>query len=237
MPKVFASVSVTIVFFYGATLAMAYGHLLPVGLHMLWGLFTAILVILLQCLVFGFFIGSGKSIKRVVEENALSPEWIQKTKDYKNRCYPMLMLAIVVSLSAAVVGGGVSTGSVPVWVHQFLAWAALAVNVYSLWISYQVVVENVEAIHRINDEIRHSKGPENPQPVPPSPVAKAPDEPALRKTPAASNYYFLAAAAWVPYLYMKISLASRTFPIWPFLALSGLFLAAGWFSARKRGDS
>lgn len=235
MPKVFASVSITIVLFYGVTLAMAYAHVLPVGLHMLWGLFTAILVILLQCLVFGFFIGSGKSIKRVVEENGLSREWIQKTKDYKNRCYPMLMLAIVVSLSAAVVGGGVSTGSVPAGIHQVLAWAALAVNVYSLWISYRVVVENVEAIHRINDEVRLSKGKENPGPAVPSPQADPPARPLPRKT-AASNFYFLGAAVWVPYLYMRISLGSRTFPIWPFLALSGLFLAAGWFSPRKRGN-
>lgn len=236
MPKVFASVSITIVLFYGATLAMAYAHLLPVGLHMLWGLFTAIMVILLQCLVFGFFIGSGKTVKRVVEENALSREWVQKTKDYKNRCYPMLMLAIVVSLSAAVVGGGVSTGSVPVWIHQVLAWAALAVNVYSLWISYQVVVENVEDIHRINDEVRLSKGKENPLPTAPAPQAEAPAESNPRKAWTASHFYFLAVAAWVPYLYMKFSLGSRTFPIWPFLALSGLFLAAGRLHHRKHGN-
>ena len=233
MPRVFASVSITIILFYGVTLGMAYLHVLPVGLHMLWGLFTATLIILLQCLIFGFFIGSGKSIKRVVEENALSREWIQKTKDYKNRSYPMLMLAILVSLSAAVVGGGVSTGSVPVWIHQGLAWAALALNVYSLWVSYQVVVENVEAIHRINEQVRLSKGEEGPRPASPAPEVEPAGEAMPPRRSTSANFYFSAVVVWVPYLYLKFSLGSRLFPIWPFLALSGLFLAAGWLMSLK----
>ncbi len=231
MPTVFASVSVTIVFFYLLTLAMAYFHWLPVGLHMLWGFFMAILVVLLQCLIFGFFIGSGKSIKRVVEENGLSGQWIQKTRDYKNRCYPMLMAAIVVSVVAAVTGGGVSTGALPVGVHQALVWSALGLNVYSLWISYRVIVENVNAIHRINEEVA-SRGVSRPQPAVP-PVEKKEGVPGRTRPGPASKFYFLAAAVWVPYLYMKFSLGSRTFPFWPFLALSGLCLLAGWLGSRK----
>src|SRR5579859_6410156 len=116
MPTVFASVSITIIFFFLTTMGMAYFHVLPVGLHMLWGFFTAILIVLLQCLIFGFFIGSGKSIKKVVQDNGLSADWIQKTKDYKNQSYPALMLAIVISAAAAILGGGVAAGSVPLWV-------------------------------------------------------------------------------------------------------------------------
>ena len=82
MPIVFASVSVTLIFFYLATLGMAYVHQPPLTLefHMIWGLFTATLIVLLQCLIFGFFIGSGKSIKRVVQENGLSRDWIPENQ-------------------------------------------------------------------------------------------------------------------------------------------------------------
>ena len=234
MPTVFASVSVTIVFFYLATLVMAYLHLLPVGLHMLWGCFTALLIIFLQCLVFGFFINSGKSIKKVVQDNGLSPDWIQKTKDYKNRCYPMLMLALLVSVVAAIVGGGVSVGAVPVWIHQILVWAALAINIYSLSISYRVVVENVKAIHRINEEVSHLKlGGQSP--VPAFELEVKLEKPLSPKTiDASSKFYFLAITIWVPYLYMKFSLGSRTFPFWPFLALSGFCILIAWWGSRKR---
>jgi len=236
LPTVFASVSITLVLFFVATIAMAYAHLLPPGLHMLWGFFVALLIVLLQCLVFGFFIGSGKSIKRVVEENGLSRDWVQKTKDYKNQSYPMLMLAVCVSVAAAAVGGGVSVGSVPLWVHETLIWAALAVNLYSLWISYKVVVENVNAIHRINEEVRHLKS----QGIKPPPVAtleKAPGPPPPSPPFTAAHFYFLAAAVWVPFLYMRVSLGSRSFPYWPFLVVSLLCLAAGWWRSRKAGKA
>jgi hypothetical protein len=225
MPTVFASVSITLVLFYLVTLGMAYAHALPVGLHMLWGFFMAILIVLLQCLVFGFFIGSGKSIKRVVEENGLEKAWIQKTKDYKNRSYPMLMLAILVSAAAAIMGGGVSVGAVPLWVHETLVWAALVLNIDSLWISYRVVVENVRDIHQINREVsasRREKGlsEDGFPPEPPQTPSRPPASPAAK-------FYFLGLAVWVPYAYMKFSLGSRTFPYWPFLVLSCLFFLWG----------
>jgi hypothetical protein len=234
MPTVFASVSATIILFYLATLVMAYFHLMPVGLHMLWGCFMALLIIFLQCLVFGFFINSGKSIKKVVQDNGLSPDWIQKTKDYKNRCYPMLMLALLVSVAAAVVGGGVSVGAVPVWIHELLVWAAFGINVYSLALSYRVVVENVKAIHRINDEVGHLKMAGGPAEPAAEPLTRPPTPPEPKPADASSKFYFLAVTIWVPYLYMRFSLGSRTFPFWPFLALSGLCLLTAWWGSRKR---
>ena len=233
MPTVFASVSITLILFFIATIGMAYAHLPPPGLHMLWGFFVALLIVLLQCLIFGFFIGSGKSIKRVVEENDLSPDWVQKTKDYKNKSYPMLMLAIVISVAAAAVGGGVSVGAVPLWIHETLVWCALGINLYSLWISYRVVVENVGAIHRINDEIRNSKERGLQPRGKPQPEDGQVKTALAAKPYSPAHFYFLAAAVWVPYLYMKFSLGSRTFPLWPFLAVSGFCLIGGWWRSRK----
>jgi hypothetical protein len=227
MPTVFASVSATIVLFYLTTLLMAHLHWMPRGLHMLWGCFTALLVIFLQCLIFGFFINSGKSIKKVVKDHGLSEDWVQKTKDYKNRSYPMLMLAILVSVTAAILGGGVSVGALPVWVHAVAVWGALGVNAYSFLISYRVIVDNVEAIHRINREV--GKGEAAPAP----PTASAPAVPSRTPAPPSANYYFLAVVVWVPYLYMKFSLGSRTFPFWPFLAASLLLFVLGRLKDRR----
>jgi hypothetical protein len=236
MPTVFASVSVTIIFFFLATIGMAYFHLLSVELHMIWGFFVAILVVLLQCLIFGFFIGSGKSIKRVVQDNGLSADWVQKTKDYKNQSYPALMLAIVISAVAAILGGGAARGAVPIWLHEGFIWLALALNARSLWVSYKVVVANVNAIHRINAEVQTLKKEGK---LPLTGPVPSPIEPAAVRSSAnrAANYYFLAAAIWVPYLYMKVSLGSRTFPFWPFLGGSALLLILGIVGSRKSSGS
>jgi len=232
MPTVFASVSATIILFFLATMGMAYGHVLSVNLHILWGFFVATLIVLLQCLIFGFFIGSGKSIKRVVADNNLGPYWVQKTKDYKNKCYPALMLAIVVSAAAAILGGGVASGAIPIWVHEIFIWLALVANARSLWISYQVVVENVNAIHLINEEVQTRKNEGRSLVVP---VLSEPVELVVNRPPPsqASKYYFLAVAAWVPYLYVKVSLSSRSFPFWPFLGLSAALVFWALLENRK----
>jgi hypothetical protein len=232
MPTVFASVSATIILFFLATIGMAYGHLLPVNLHMLWGFFVATLIVLLQCLIFGFFIGSGKSIKRVVADNNLGPYWVQKTKDYKNKCYPALMLAIVISAAAVILGGGVASGTIPIWVHEIFVWFALAANIRSLWISYRVVVENVNAIHLINAEIQTRKN-EGRSII--APALSEPDELMVNRPPPsqASKYYFLAVVVWIPFLYVKVSLSSRNFPFWPFLAMSAVLVFWGLWENRK----
>jgi hypothetical protein len=199
---------------------------------MLWGLLMTILMVLLQCLIFGFFIGSGKSIKRVVAEAGLGGEWVQRTKDYKNECYPPLMRAIVVTAAAGIVGGGISLGIVPRWLHEGLVWSALVVNARAFWIAYRVLSKNVDAIHAINELIRSgsARAPSKKTPVPPeAPTKKAP-------SPRYYNLYFLAAATWVPYLYMKVSLGSRVFPLWPFLLGSLLFLFLGWRASRRDGS-
>ncbi len=234
MPSVFASVSVTLILFYLATLGMAYIHHPPftLDLHMIWGLFTATLIVLLQCLIFGFFIGSGKSIKSAVKENGLSQEWIQKTRDYKNQSYPALMLAILVSAAAAILGGGVAAGAVRVSVHQGFVWLALGLNIRSLWISYKVVVENVNAIHHINEEIQKAKKG-NQIPAPPEPFQPKETAPNRVHQNKAANLFFLSFAVWIPYLYMRWSLGSRNFPFWPFLVLSTLCLLAGLWKTRK----
>ena len=232
MPTVFASVSVTIILFFFATMGMAYFHFLPVGFHMLWGFFTATLIVLLQCLIFGFFIGSGKSIKRVVQDNGLEAHWIQKTKDYKNQSYPALMLAIVITVVAAALGGGVGSGSVAPWVHVTFMWVALAANIRSLWISYKAVVANVNAIHLINAEI-HSRKVEGSSII--APEEKPSPELIVNRPPPtpASKYYFLAIVAWVPYLYMRISLSSVGFPLWHFILLSAGLVFMGFWNSRR----
>jgi len=230
LPTVFLSVSVTLLLCYVVTLVTAYLHILPMGHHMLWGLFMTILMVLLQCLIFGFFIGSGKTIKRVAAEAGLGLEWAQKTKEYKNRCYPPLMLAILVTAAAGIVGGGIALGVVPLGVHQVLVWAALALNLRSFWISYRVISENVQAIHEMNDLIRRGKVPGRSRGPKALSKALARDGAPLRYH---RNLYFFAIAIWVPYLYMKFSLGSRTFPLWPFFVGSLLLFFLGWMVSRR----
>jgi hypothetical protein len=237
LPTVFLSVSSTLLLFFILTLVLGFGHFLPLPLHMLWGLFLGLLLVLLQCLVFGFFIGSGKTIKKKVQEAGLSGNWVEKTKEYKNRAYPSLMLSILLLAGALAAGGAVSVGFLPSWVHGGLMVLALGFNVRSLWISYRTVAENVQAIHQINRQITSRPSiAGNSSQTAGSMAGGTP--PAVPTRPMASNLYFLAMAVWVPFLYMRWSLGDQVFPFWPFLTVSlGLGTLGFWFSFRKRNKS
>ncbi|HXL73457.1 MAG TPA: hypothetical protein VN963_07535, partial [bacterium] len=68
-----------------------------------------------------------------------------------------------------------------------------------------------------------------------APVLSRPIELVINRPPPsqASKYYFLAVAAWVPYLYVRFSLSSRNFPFWPFLGMSGMLVFWGLWENRK----
>lgn len=201
---------------------------------MLWGLSLGLLLVLLQCLIFGFFIGSGKTIKRKVQEAGLSGNWVEKTKEYKNRAYPSLMLSLLLLAAALAAGGAVSVGLLPPWFHGGLMVLALGFNVRSLWISYRTVSENVQAIHQINRQMASQASVMGNSSH--SPASSADEiRTAVPARPVATNLYFLAMAVWVPFLYVRWSLGDQVFPFWPFLLISlGLGTLGFWFSIRKR---
>ncbi len=237
MPTVFFSVSSTLLLFFILTLVLGFGHFLPIPLHALWGLFLGLVLVLLQCLVFGFFIGSGKTIKKKVKEAALSGDWVEKTKDYKNRAYPSLMLAIVLLVAAVAAGGAVSVGLLPPWIHGGLMLLALVVNGRSLWISYRTISENVQAIHQINRQIETRELANGDQP-PLSDISIEQAKTAVVLKLSAPNLYFLAFAIWVPYMYMRWSLGDRAISFWPFLIGSlGLGIVGFLFSFGKTNKS
>ncbi len=215
------------------TLGAGFGHLLPIPLHALWGLFLGLLIVLLQCLIFGFFIGSGKTIKKKVLETGLSGEWVEKTKEYKNRAYPSLMLSILAMAAAVAAGGAVAAGFLAPWIHGSLMVLALALNIRSLWISYQTISENVVAIHRINRQVADLGQAGGLTPPGQAQESEKKPVPAPSRN-ASANLNFLALATWVPYLYMRWSLGDRAFPVWPFILLSlGLITLGIWISRNK----
>jgi len=53
-------------------------------------------------------------------------------------------------MATFIVGGGVLTGSIPVWVHHVLFYAAVLAQGYTLWVEYQVLVDNERLMTRVN---------------------------------------------------------------------------------------
>jgi NhaP-type Na+/H+ or K+/H+ antiporter len=131
-------------------------------LHFLVGLFTAVGTLLTHCLIFTYFLGTGRWVKEVTLAYDLPDEpWHKRTRDLKRMVFPVALAAMLVTIATAAGGAGAQLQHWPWQVHLGLALAALVVNLWAFRLEYQVVTENsgiLEAVLREVDRIRAEKG-------------------------------------------------------------------------------
>ncbi len=129
-----------------------------IGLHLSLGLASSLLLLFSHCWIMFYLIGTGKAIKEAVAEYGLDAELIEKTKEYKNRSYPMLMLAMGLVMTVFIIGGGVYTRFIPAWIHHGLFYLAVLVQLRTLAIERAVLVENDRLMTSIDRTIAAGDG-------------------------------------------------------------------------------
>ena len=124
-----------------------------IGLHLLVGLFSSLLVLFSHSWIMFYLIGTGKAVKTAVAEHNLSRDLVIQTVDFKNRSYPSLMLAIGVVMVTFIVGGGVATHVIAPWIHAVLSAIALLVQIRAMVIEGRVILANDRLMHIVDDQI------------------------------------------------------------------------------------
>ena len=128
--------------------------------HLLLGLLSSLLILFAHSWIMFYLIGTGKAIKEAVAEHGLTPDHIERTKEFKNRCYPWLMLAMGVTMASFILGGGVYTGVIPPWVHHGLFYAALLAQLKALFVSGGVLRQNEQLMRGIDRGLMPQHGEE-----------------------------------------------------------------------------
>ena len=75
-----------------------------VGTHLLLGLMSSLLLLFSHSWIMFYLIGTGKAIKTAVAENDLDESIVEMTRDFKNRSYPWLMLAMIAAMTTFILG-------------------------------------------------------------------------------------------------------------------------------------
>lgn len=127
---------------------------LPFTTHLLLATLSSLLLLFSHCWIMFYLIGTGKAIKETVAEHGLEPEIVAATRDYKNRSFPWIMVALGLAMATFILGGGVYTGVLPVWVHHALFWVTLAAQLWTLWLEQQVLTANHHLMVAINRRLR-----------------------------------------------------------------------------------
>ncbi|MDW8263862.1 MAG: hypothetical protein RMJ52_00870, partial [Gemmataceae bacterium] len=97
--------------------------------HFNLGLFTAVGTLLVHCLIFTYFLGTGRWVKEVTLAYCLPDQpWHRETRELKRTAFPPALLAMLITIATVAAGAGAQLREWPWLVHASLAVITLLVN-------------------------------------------------------------------------------------------------------------
>jgi hypothetical protein len=149
--------SLSVVFVLGAVSALRGATLiddLNYPLHLYLGLFAIFFNLGLHCLIFIYFLGTGRWVKEVALAYGLPDAPLPRlTRDLKRRTFPPALFAMLVPIAAAATGMGHYRLAWPWAWHLALGIASILVNVWALRIEARDVAINAGIITEVLQEV------------------------------------------------------------------------------------
>jgi hypothetical protein len=131
-------------------------------LHFLFGVFTGIGTLLVHCLIFTYFLGTGRWVREVTLAYYLPDEPLYKrTRELKRLAFPIALAAMLLTIATSAAGAGVQLQGWNWIIHFSLGIATLVVNLIVFRREYLYVSENGTIIEKVLvevDRVRAEKG-------------------------------------------------------------------------------
>jgi hypothetical protein len=125
-----------------------------VSRHIAFGIFSSLITLLAHSMMMFYFIGKGRAVKDAMTEGGLSGDFYRQIAALRKPVFSIGTLAMVVTMIAAILGGGVDTGVLPPMVHATIAYGAVACNLAAL----KIEVDALGSSSRIVDEVNRLLG-------------------------------------------------------------------------------
>jgi hypothetical protein len=123
-------------------------------LHFGLGLFSVLLTLAVHCLIFIYFLGTGRWVKEVAIAYRLPDEPLPKlTRALKRQTFPPALFAMLVPIAAAAAGMGAQRQVWPWPIHAALAVATLLVNGWAFAVEIRNVGINAGVIDEVMREV------------------------------------------------------------------------------------
>ena len=130
--------------------------------HFLCGLTTNVLTLLVHCLIFTYFLGTGRWVKEVTLAYELPDEPLHKeTRELKRRVFPPALYAMLFAIASGATGAAAHVQMWPWYVHFTLATCTLLVNFWAFRVEFQCLRANVGVLRDVLiavDEVRVARG-------------------------------------------------------------------------------
>lgn len=129
--------------------------------HRLTGTAAALAVVLVECIVVTYFIGTSRWCREVVETYDLDPAPADASQRLKRRTFPWMLsgMLAVIAVGALGAAGDPANGAGPAatepWAraHLAAAWLGFAFVAWTYWVAWQRVLQNQAIIEQILAEV------------------------------------------------------------------------------------
>jgi hypothetical protein len=130
--------------------------------HWILGLATALTGLLVHCLIFVYFLGTGRWVKEVAIAYSIPDEpWPKLTRELKRSTFPPALFSMLIAIAAAAAGAGAHLKAWPWYVHMTLGLLTLLINLWAFRIELRNVAINatiIDAVLLEVDRIRAANG-------------------------------------------------------------------------------
>lgn len=116
--------------------------------HIFLALGTVVIGLFSQSMTMFFFIGTGKQMKDKAKGGARETDVRKSTRELAMRVSPAATYAMAMLMVTFIMGGGVSTGKTPRWLHLTLSAATIVLYARAYWIEIRAMEKNA----RLMDE-------------------------------------------------------------------------------------
>jgi hypothetical protein len=130
--------------------------------HFLLGLSAAMFTLLVHCLIFTYFLGTGRWVKEVKLAYDLPDAPLPRlTRDLKRRVFPPALFAMLTAIATGAAGAAAQVQVWPWEIHATLATVTLVVNFWAFRIEYRCLQTNLgvlDEVLREVDRLRSERG-------------------------------------------------------------------------------
>ena len=135
-------------------------------LHFYLGLGTTLVILLVHCIIFTYFLGTGRWVKEVGLAYQLPDEHLPKlTRELKRWTFPPALFAMLIAIATVAAGAGAQLQEWPWLVHAVLAFLTLFINILAFRVEWRNLRTNAQVIQEVLtqvDRIRAARGlPDN----------------------------------------------------------------------------
>lgn len=130
--------------------------------HFSLGLLTVVVTLFVHCMIFTYFLGTGRWVKEVGLAYGLPDAPLpRRTRELKRKTFPPALFAMLFAIATAAAGAGAQRQEWPWQVHLSLAIATLLINLWAFLVEYRNVSINatvIEDVLREVDRMRAARG-------------------------------------------------------------------------------